>query len=174
MWTNYKCLILETRYKTMIVAVSFAITTGGWWAWSGFLSAIYSNNLSPFDVKGGFQYGFGQDANWWATLIMALAVLAVAEAGYAAACKVLATWGLEIRLPGAPGGGPGEEVGDLQLWQEMEKDRVVGERLREMAGREGENFADEKEVDGDDDFGEVELGKGKGRWRGLKSRLHRT
>jgi hypothetical protein len=43
-----------------------------------------------------------------------------------------------------------------------------------MAGREGENFADEKEVNCDDDFGEVELGNGKGRWRGLRGRLGKT
>ncbi|SMR53309.1 unnamed protein product [Zymoseptoria tritici ST99CH_3D1] len=168
MWTNYKCLILETRYKTLIVGISFAITTGGWWAWSGFLSGIYNNNLSPFDVKGGFQHGFGADWNWWATLVLAFSVLAVAEAGWAAACKTLATWGVVVRLPGAGGKGEGEDVGSVQLWQEMEKDRVVGERLREMAGSEGEVDCERGGKGGfeeDEEDEDVEIGRGRRRWR---------
>lgn len=31
-WTNWKLLVIETHYKTLIVGVSFLITVGGWFA----------------------------------------------------------------------------------------------------------------------------------------------
>ena len=79
MWTNVKLLLLETHYKTRIVAVGFTITVAGWWAWNAFLATAYSDNLSPYDVRHGFNKGFGTDPNWWLTLVITLAVLLTIE-----------------------------------------------------------------------------------------------
>ncbi|KAM3415721.1 Phospholipid-transporting ATPase [Cercospora zeina] len=65
-WTNWKCLVVEAHYKTLIVAASFFVTVGGWWAWNGFMSAVYANNISPFNVKGGFHFrGAVYDGMGW-------------------------------------------------------------------------------------------------------------
>ena len=61
---------MDTHHKTLIVGISFLITTAGWWAWSAFLSYAYSDNLSPFDVKGGFEHTFGRDWNWWLVVLL--------------------------------------------------------------------------------------------------------
>ncbi|KAK1088854.1 drs2 neo1 protein [Friedmanniomyces endolithicus] len=122
-FTNYKLLVLETHYKTVIVGVSFLITVGGWWAWQGFLSHAYSTNISPYDVKGGFTSTFGNDPNWWLTLIVVLAVLTVMELGYKSIKQSLLVAGLwpVWRLFGGRARRDADEL-DVGLWQAMEKE----------------------------------------------------
>ena len=79
MWTNIKLLVLEMHAKTRIVGIGFSIIVAGWWAWNAFLSAAYSDNLSPFDVKHGFTKGFGKDPVWWLVLVITLAILVTFE-----------------------------------------------------------------------------------------------
>ncbi|KAK5110047.1 hypothetical protein LTR62_006291 [Meristemomyces frigidus] len=142
-WTNVKLLVLETHYKTRIVAVSFCVTVGGWFAWNGFMSGVYSDNLSPYDVKGGFSSTFGNDPAWWATLVLALAILAVVDIGYKSARIWARTEGL-WPLWKAVGLGLGgrrarivnaEEV-DVGVWQGLEKEGAVGHE-HESRGRRG-------------------------------------
>ncbi|KAK0845248.1 drs2 neo1 protein [Friedmanniomyces endolithicus] len=122
-FTNYKLLVLETHYKTVIVGISFLITVGGWWAWQGFLSHAYSTNISPYDVKGGFTSTFGNDPNWWLTLIVVLAVLTVMELGYKSIKQSLLVAGLwpVWRLFGGRARRDADEL-DVGLWQAMEKE----------------------------------------------------
>ena len=140
-WTNWKCLAIEAHYKTLIVAGALAITVGGWWAWNGFMSAIYSNNLSPYDVRGGFQYVFGQDPNWWLTLLLAFGVLCTMEWAYAATKRNLVIarcwppW--KFTKWHRNRNGNAEDL-ELELWQEMEKDKVIKRQLQRMARDERE------------------------------------
>ncbi|KAF2159541.1 hypothetical protein M409DRAFT_60753 [Zasmidium cellare ATCC 36951] len=121
-WTNWKLFMIETHYKTLIVGISFFITVAGWFAWNGFMSAIYMNNLSPYDVKGGFSDTFGKDANWWLTMLVAFVVLATAELVYLSVKRRLMREGLWFGMKG-----------ELEAWQEMERDEKVRERLGRVA-----------------------------------------
>ena len=91
-WTNYKLLVLETHLKTIIVGVSITITVSGWWGWNGLLSLIYSNNISPYDVKNGFPKTFGNDLNWWLALIIAFTIMLVLEMAWKTARRRLSGW----------------------------------------------------------------------------------
>ncbi|KAF2212436.1 hypothetical protein CERZMDRAFT_121244 [Cercospora zeae-maydis SCOH1-5] len=145
-WTNWKCLVIEAHYKTLIVAVSFFVTVGGWWAWNGFMSAVYANNISPFNVKGGFQYVFGQDPMWWLTLLLAFGVLCTMEWGYSAAKRnlVLARcWPPWKFTKWHRDRNANAEDLELELWQEMEQDPVIRAKL----GRMARNEEDEEEED---------------------------
>ncbi|KAK4508784.1 hypothetical protein PRZ48_002523 [Zasmidium cellare] len=122
-WTNWKIFMIETHYKTLIVGVSFFITVAGWFAWNGFMSAIYMNNLSPYDVKGGFSDTFGSDPAWWLTMLVAFVVLATAELVYLSVRRRLMREGLWF----------GQGKGELEMWQEMERDPKVRERLGRIA-----------------------------------------
>lgn len=156
LWTNWKCLVLETRYKTVIVGVALVITVGGWWAWNGFMGGVYGNNISPYDVKGGFGGTFGDDWNWWAGLVLALCILIVGEMVYGAAKRGLMGRRMWKRWRGEI--GEGTEVG---VWQEMERDEGVREVLRGMAGEEA---GVEVEGDGEVVLEEVEIAEmGRGR-----------
>ncbi len=82
--------ILNTHYKTVVVMVGFGITVAGWWLWNVFLAGAYTLQPSPYAVRGGFFTGFGRDLSWWATLLVTLVVLIVAELGYQAVKRNLA------------------------------------------------------------------------------------
>lgn len=135
LWTNWKIFMIETHYKTVIVGVGFGVTIGGWFAWNGFMSAVYMNNTSPYDVNGGFSSTFGRDPNWWLTMLVAFSVLATAELVFLATKRVLVREGL-WRWWGRDEGDVG--VGPLEIWQEMEKDEGVRRRLERMARGEDE------------------------------------
>ncbi|CAK3898983.1 phospholipid-transporting ATPase DNF3 [Lecanosticta acicola] len=137
-WTNWKIFIIETHYKTLVVMLSFAITVAGWWAWNGFMSAIYMNNLSPYDVNGGFSDTFGAEWNWWLTFLVGFSVLATAELVYGATKRNLiasGAWPPWKYLPfkGVRHSESMAEDMDLELWQEMERDPAVREKLEMMA-----------------------------------------
>lgn len=150
LWTNYKLFVLETHYKTVIVGVSFLITVAGWWAWNGFMASAYSDNLSPYDVKYGFTKTFGNDWNWWLTLIIVLMILITLEMIYQSVKRYLLVagfWPLWKRSPRARmvQGRNAEEL-DVSLWQEMEKNPMVQARLRSL--NHGQSYMD---IDGDDE-----------------------
>ncbi|KAK4541733.1 hypothetical protein LTR36_007442 [Oleoguttula mirabilis] len=140
LWTNYRLLVLETHYKTIIVGISFLVTVAGWWAWNLLMSGIYSANLSPYDVKYGFTKTFGNDPNWWFALIIVFAILLVMETMYKSLKRYLmvaGVWprcGLASRVRAAHGSNA-EEL-DVSIWQEMEKDPAVWARLKSLANGE--------------------------------------
>lgn len=134
--------ILDTHHKTLIVGISFFITTAGWWAWSAFLSYAYSDNLSPFDVKGGFDHTFGPDLNWWLVVLITLTVMTVIELLWKSVRRELAVSGRWPPWKGlvagkSEGSRTAEEL-DLGVWQEMQDDAAIRERLRELAGERQE------------------------------------
>ncbi|KUI54532.1 hypothetical protein VP1G_01891 [Cytospora mali] len=159
MWTNWKLLIIETHYKSPVILFSFFITVGGWWAWQAFLAAIYAPQVSPYDVRGSFFDAFGKDLGWWLTLILVLFFLFVIELGFKMAKRTMTILGLwrwgrgrfrlvkrwrKVRREDWMDGNL--EDWDLGLWQEMEKDPRVRERLAEILEvEEGDTVG----VDGD-------------------------
>lgn len=147
-WTNLKLLLFEATYKTAIIYGGCFITIGGWFAWTGFMSAIYSNNLSPFDVKGGFGSTFGPDPNWWLTLILGLVALASMEIIYGGVKRRLIRarmWPPWKFTKTYRNGNSNAEDLELELWQEMERDPKIKEQLRRMANGIDEDEDEELE-----------------------------
>ena len=119
--------------------VSFFITTSGWWAWNGFLASVYGDNISPYDIKGGFNHGFGKDLNWWAVLCLALIILTTFEIALKVIRRSLTAgdvWSFRKRRRKDSTSTP-EEL-DLEVWQEMQRDPKIRERLKELASDEYE------------------------------------
>lgn len=121
------------------MGISFFITTAGWWAWSAFLSYAYSDNLTPFDVKGGFEHTFGPDLNWWLVVIITLAIMTVIELVWKSVRRELAVAGRWPPWKGFVKGGAGSKTAeelDLGVWQEMQNDPLIRARLKELAGED--------------------------------------
>ena len=126
--------ILETHSKTHPVIISFLIEVSGWWAWNAFLASAYSANLSPYDVKGGFTKTIGRDPDWWLLLILTLAILITIELALKSARRTLALggrWPLWKRQQNY--GTKNAQELELEVWQEMEQDGGIRERLRAQA-----------------------------------------
>jgi phospholipid-translocating ATPase len=120
--------------------VSFLITVSGWWAWNAFLGGVYSDNLSPYDIKGGFSNGFGKDPNWWLVLLLTLAILTTIEVALKAVRRKLAIagmwplWKLRRRSLAS-----NEKELDVELWQEMERNHRIREDYGEPASNDCDN-----------------------------------
>lgn len=126
--------MLETHYKTAIVFVSFGITVSGWWAWNAFLSAAYSDNLSPYDVQHGFVHGFGSEPCWWFVLIVILALLFAIELSLKYVQRAWAVGGSRPPWKRKSQERPtnAEEI-DVQIWQELQKEADIQEKLARLA-----------------------------------------
>lgn len=120
----------------------FFLTTIGWWAWNGFLSGVYTPAPSIYAVRDGFTDTYGRDALWWATLFGVLGVLGLIEMVRKMIKRVFV--GMGLWRWGAWGQG-GEGL-DVEVWQELERDPVVWERLKKLAA--GEEGDEEEEEDG--------------------------
>ncbi|KAI1491977.1 P-type ATPase [Biscogniauxia mediterranea] len=157
-WINWKLFIIETHNKTAIVMGAFGITFAGWWAWNAFLAGIYTPQPSPYPARGGFTNAFGKDPIWWLTLIVVVLVLISVEYAYKAIKRNLIVLGL-WKWPPWKGRDADDrdhlEEWNLEVWQELEKDPVMRERLR-RAGTTDERDSDDNEVDGDNDVVDVE------------------
>ncbi|KAF6816767.1 p-type ATPase [Colletotrichum plurivorum] len=147
-WINYKCFILETHHKSAIVMGSFFITFSGWWAWQGFLSSIYTPAPTIYAVRDGFSKTFGRDPAWWLTLIGVTAALVLAETAFRAVQRSLILAGL-WRWPWIRGEEDGACAREwrLELWQELERDPAVKERLRRLARDEPEEEDEDEDID---------------------------
>ncbi|KAH9884700.1 P-type ATPase [Xylariomycetidae sp. FL2044] len=150
-WINWKLFILETHHKTCVVMGAFGITFAGWWAWNGFLDGLYTPQPSPYPARGGFTNTFGKDPVWWLTLIVIVLALIMIETVYKAVKHNMVIAGM-WQWPPWKANGPTENLEEwgLEVWQELEKDPVVRERLR-RASREGD------ESDDNDEEGDVDL-----------------
>lgn len=123
---------------------SFFITFSGWWAWNAFLSGIYTPSPSPYAVRDGFSKIFGADAVWWLTLIIMTLLFILMETIFRTLQRCLILAGL-WRWPWVR--KEDDVCADewrLELWQELERDPAVKERLRKLARDEPE---DEEEID---------------------------
>lgn len=103
--------------------MSATITIAGWWAWNGFMSAAYSDNLSPYDVRHGFANGFGKDPMWWLTLLLAFAALTILELGWKTLRSYLGTLGIWERT--------GRGWGKWARWVGAEEDETAIWQVRE-------------------------------------------
>jgi phospholipid-translocating ATPase len=131
----------------------FFLTTIGWWAWSGFLSGIYTRAPSIYAVRDGFTSTFGRDPVWWATLFVVLAALGALDLGLRLAKRALIGMGLWT-WPPVWLGGRGEDdvdkdVWDVEVWQEMEQDPAVWARLKALS--EEDIFAQNSVSQGDEE-----------------------
>ena len=128
----------------------FFLTTIGWWLWNGVLSSAYAPAPSIYSVRHGFTDTYGKDPLWWATLFGVLGVLGMIEMVRKIVKRVLVGMGLWRWGMGA--WGKGIEGLDVEVWQEMEKDPVVWEKLKKLAAaRDG----DEEDGDGEQEEEEV-------------------
>lgn len=109
-----KLQFLELHNKSITCFAAMFLSIGGWCLWNLIISAIYPNNVI-YNVRDGVLRRFGRNALWWLTLILI----------------VVACWAFEIgvkclRMAWAPG--------DVDVFQELEKDDGVRERLEIAAG----------------------------------------
>ncbi|KAJ8129429.1 hypothetical protein O1611_g4200 [Lasiodiplodia mahajangana] len=135
LWTNWKLFIMETHYKSAIIIGAFGITVSGWWAWQAFLSGVYPLQPSPYAGRGAFVNTFGKDTLWWSLLIGVLLVLIGLDITFKFVKRNLIVYGLWNWPPwgrrNADDSPENCENWDRQLWQELEQDPAVRERLRQ-------------------------------------------
>ncbi|KAK2593131.1 drs2 neo1 protein [Conoideocrella luteorostrata] len=138
LWINWKLFVFETHYKSSIVMGSFFLTTWGWFAWLCFLDGVYAPGPEgPYNIRHTFTQQFGRDAVWWATVFIVLALMGAMELlGKTIKRNMLVAgvwhwppWKMH-RL------SDNVEEWDLQVWQEMEQDPKVREKLRRLANDE--------------------------------------
>lgn len=127
--------IFETHYKSTIVMASFFVTTIGWFAWLCFLDAAYAGSPSgPYAIRNSFTEVFGADAVWWATLFIVLGLLGLFEIVLKCVKRLLLIAGLWDWPPwGKSRCGENIEEWDVELWQELEQDPALRERLKRLA-----------------------------------------
>ena len=109
-----KLQFLDLQNKSITCGVAMFLSIGGWCLWNLILSAIYPSK-AIYNVRDGLLDRFGRNALWWLTLILI----------------ITACWAFEIavksaRIAWAPG--------DVDLFQELEKDKGVRKRLEIAAG----------------------------------------
>ncbi|KAK4189442.1 hypothetical protein QBC35DRAFT_493226 [Podospora australis] len=155
-WINLKLSILDTNYKTSIILGAFGITFAGWWIWQVALAGLYQAGIFPYIVKTAFFTSFGNDAAWWVAFFAVQGCLAMLELIYRSVKRDLVVAGLwkvgrqwlalstwkravgdrgrwEEGKEGKEGDGSFLEDWDVELWQVMERDPVVKEKLGEMS-----------------------------------------
>ncbi|EXM11152.1 hypothetical protein NOF04DRAFT_1008322 [Fusarium oxysporum II5] len=147
LWINWKLFIFETHYKSTIVMASFFITTVGWFAWLCFLDAAFAGRPSgPYAIRNSFTEAFGADAVWWATLFIVLGLLGLFEIVLKCVKRLLLIAGLWDWPPwGKSRRGENIEEWDVELWQELEQDPALRERLKRLARDEQVEEEDEFE-----------------------------
>ena len=134
--TNKRLSIFETHFKTNIVMFCFFLTTIGWWAWTCFLSAVYAASPSgPYAINGSFLHYWGRDPAWWATCFITLGLLGMIQIVTRISIRTLKIVGKWNFPPWKKGGRHEENVEelDLELWQEMEQDKVMKARMERLA-----------------------------------------
>jgi phospholipid-translocating ATPase len=102
--------------KSIVVAIAFLCSVGGWFLWNIILAATYHNN-KIYDVKDGFFVRFGRNALWWLTLILIVSSVIVFELGVG---SLRAAW-----FPT-----------DVDTFQELEQDLMIRKRFEEAASME--------------------------------------
>lgn len=99
--------------KTIVSAIGWLLSIGGWFLWNILLSAIYKDTIT-YAVKDSFLHYFGRNFLWWFTLIITLAALIIYELGVSSIKK--AFWPT-----------------DTDIFQELQKDKIIRQRFEEAA-----------------------------------------
>ncbi|POR36537.1 Phospholipid-transporting ATPase [Tolypocladium paradoxum] len=151
LWINWKLFVFETHYKATLVMCSFFITTFGWFAWIAFLDGVYAPEPSgPYAIRHTFRNAWGKDAVWWSTVFIVLAFLGLMELCGKTLKRQMLVAGLWQWPPWKRGGlGESVEEWDLELWQELEQDPAMRERLKVLA--RDEDCVDDEDEDEDDE-----------------------
>ncbi|KAI9149554.1 putative phospholipid-transporting ATPase [Paramyrothecium foliicola] len=76
---NIKLLILELHTKTIITMAGFFLSILAWFLWQLIFAALRPATIGPYIVHDAFIYNFGRQLKWWATVLVSLGVLVVAE-----------------------------------------------------------------------------------------------
>ncbi|KAI0387757.1 phospholipid-translocating P-type ATPase [Hypomontagnella monticulosa] len=156
MWINWKIFIIETHHKTAIVMGAFVITIAGWWAWNGFLSGVYTPQLTPYPARDAFADTFGPDPLWWLTLIIVVVVLISIELVYKVVKRNLVVAGMWRWPPWKRRSlDDSLEKWGLEVWQELEQDPVIRERLRRACMEDAELEDEEHDSIDPDDVAKV-------------------
>ncbi|KAI2637227.1 phospholipid-translocating P-type ATPase [Hypomontagnella submonticulosa] len=152
MWINWKIFIIETHHKTAIIMGAMGITIAGWWAWNGFLSGVYTPQFTPYPARDAFAHTFGPDPLWWLTLIIVVLVLISMELVYKVVKRNLIVAGMWRWPPWKRRSlDDSLEKWGLEVWQELEQDPVIRERLRRACMEDGELDDEEHDsIDPDD------------------------
>ena len=111
-----KLQFLDLHNKSITCVVAMGVSIGGWAVWNLILSGLYPKNVI-YDVRDGLLRRFGRSAQWWFTIILILA-----------ACWTFEIAVKSLKIACAPG--------DVDVFQELEKDDDIRKRL-ETAARAG-------------------------------------
>lgn len=112
-----KIQFFELHNKSITCVVAMFLSIGGWFLWNLVLSIVYSDNVI-YDVKDGLLSRFGRNALWWLTLIL------IVSSVWAFEIAVRCIKNLWIES-------------DVEIFQELEKDPAIRQRLEEAANGEG-------------------------------------
>jgi len=102
--------------KSIMAAISFIASVGGWFLWNLILSATYHNNWL-YNVKGGILHRFGRTLLWWLTLALMVSSCVIFELGVASIRSAFWTT-------------------DVDTFQELERDLHIRKRFEEAAALE--------------------------------------
>jgi len=107
--------------KTVISAAGWIISIGGWFLWTLLLSIVYKpgKTYPLYPIKDGFLKFFGHDLLWWMVLALTLGSLILLEIGVSSVRK--AFWPT-----------------DTDVFQELQKDKVIRQRFEETIRAEQE------------------------------------
>jgi phospholipid-translocating ATPase len=100
---------------TFISALGWILSVLGWTLFNVLLSLAYSTKESlTYSVRAGFINHFGGNGHWWCVLIVIVSMFCVFELGVSSIHK--AFWPT-----------------DVDIFQELEKDKVLSRRFQEAA-----------------------------------------
>lgn len=112
--------------KTYVSAVGWFLSVGGWFLWTGVLSAIFKPNKTfpLYPVYQDFTDHYGRTFSWWLVLFLTLATLMLFELGVSSVRKTF--WPT-----------------DTDVFQELQKDPIIRARFEETVRKELEGGAGE-------------------------------
>ncbi len=108
--------------KTWISALGWLLSVGGWFLWTLVLSALYKHGggwYLLYPVADSFLQLFGKNPLWWLSLVLTLAAVILFEIGVSSLRKTF--WPT-----------------DIDLFQELQKDKIIRERFEETIRRDDE------------------------------------
>lgn len=105
--------------KTYMTAIGWILSVGGWFFWTAVLSVIFKPNKTYplYPIYQDFTEHYGRDFAWWLVLFLILASLTLFELGVSSVRK--AFWPT-----------------DTDVFQELQKDKIIKERFEETVRRE--------------------------------------
>lgn len=127
------------QYKTVLVIAAFAGVMVVLFAYNLVTTVLFSPEISPYAMHDAFTLTFGRDLAWWATLLVALMLLGVAEVSVEAMRQRFAGGSAPAWLRLARDSKYQTKGGldfNPRLWKEVERDSKVKRQL-EKTGWDG-------------------------------------